>query len=216
MEVIGAFLVAAAASFYGSVVLGILNTAVIETALNENRRNAILVAIGGVIPEIPYTLIPLFFAHKLASIEAQTTIIGIIVGCILLAYGGYIIYSSYQEKEAKKTIYKEDSKNPLVKGMLLGFLNPQLIFFWSAVIVLIESGTFNVFGREIVSLTSLHSKIAFALGASSGALLILVIYARVASKYRDKLLNLIGSKLNMIVGLFFIIFGLIVIIKNVI
>ncbi|MBT8327916.1 MAG: hypothetical protein KJP21_09345, partial [Bacteroidia bacterium] len=105
------------------------------------------------------------------------------------------------------------------KGFLLAMANPQLIVFWSGFLVLIQTGSLNIFNtRETLidfNASGLISpKITFAIGAALGALGILLLYIKLSETYRDKLVLIVGDKLGKIVGLFFILMGLFAIIKN--
>ncbi|MBT8326680.1 MAG: LysE family transporter, partial [Bacteroidia bacterium] len=60
MDGVIALFVAGVLSFWGSLQLGLVNVAVIETAISKGRKPAIWLAIGGVLPEIPYTLIAIY------------------------------------------------------------------------------------------------------------------------------------------------------------
>ncbi len=57
------------------------------------------------------------------------------------------------------------------------------------------------------------TRIAFALGAVFGAFLVLWIYVKLASRYKAKLIHIMGNKLTVIVGLVFMILGVLAIVK---
>jgi threonine/homoserine/homoserine lactone efflux protein len=221
VDAVIAFVVAGIISFWGSLQLGLVNVLVIETALRKGKHTARWIALGGVLPEIPYTLLAIFGTSYLHILQNYKQTTGIVIGLVLLAMGVYYIF-----KKASLEEYNDDDQptaklKPMLKGMALAFANPQLILFWSGILLLIQTGSFNVFGGNEVLIdfnaTGIVSpKITFALGAAVGALAILLIYIRLSDIYRDKLLNLLGDKLGKIVGVFFLVLGFFVILKNVI
>lgn len=219
MDALLAFLVAGIISFWGSLQLGLVNVLVIETALSKGKRMARWIALGGVIPEIPYTLLAIFGTSYLKVLNEYKEWTGIVIGLILLAMGLY-----YFLKKSKMEHYEDPNEEtarlkPLLKGMALAFANPQLILFWSGILLLIKTGSFNIISSREVLIDFdasgwISPKLSFALGAAVGALSILLIYIWLSDIYREKLLNLLGNKLGKVVGLFFIGLGLFVIFKN--
>lgn len=221
MDAVIAFVVAAIISFWGSLQLGLVNVLVIETALRKGKNTANWIAVGGVIPEIPYTLLAIFGTSYLDILQNYKQTTGIIIGLILLAMGVYYILKKASVEEYDDDNQPTSKLKPLLKGMALAFANPQLILFWSGILILIQTGSLNVFGNRKVLIDFnapgiFSPKIMFALGAAFGALAILLIYIKLSDIYRDKLLTLLGNKLGKIVGYFFILLGLFVIFKNVV
>jgi len=221
VDAVIAFVVAAIISFWGSLQLGLVNVLVIETALRKGKNTANWIAVGGVIPEIPYTLLAIFGTSYLDILQNYKQTTGIIIGLILLAMGVYYILKKASVEEYDDDNQPTSKLKPLLKGMALAFANPQLILFWSGILILIQTGSLNVFGNRKVLIDFnapgiFSPKIMFALGAAFGALAILLIYIKLSDIYRDKLLTLLGNKLGKIVGYFFILLGLFVIFKNVV
>ncbi len=222
MDAAIAFMLAIVVSFFGSVLMGIVNIAVIETAINKNAKAATWLAIGGVIPEIPYTLIAIFGTSYVEYLKQYKSIIGIAIGVVLIILGISYIRKTFKEKDIDHI--KVDEKGGLkylVKGVLLATANPQLIFFWSGFLILIQTGTFNPFKDKnvIVDFNAsgfLSPKFSFAIGAAFGALIILLIYIKLSSIYKEKLLIIIGNRLGHIVGGIFILMGIAAIFKHVI
>lgn len=222
MDAIIAFIVAAIISFIGSVLLGLVNVATIDTAINKTSKSALWLAFGGVLPEIPYTLIAIFGTSYVDFLSEYQQIIGIAVGIVFLILGVSYIYKKMESRESKSNKINETGAfNHFAKGFLLALANPQLIFFWSTILILLQTGSFNIRKDQHLLIdfeaTSFISpKISFAIGAAVGAFIILCIYIKLSSIYKNQLLKLIGDKLSKIVGGIFIIMGIFVIIKNVI
>ena len=216
MDILFAFIIATVISFFGSVLLGLVNVAVIDTAINKSSKSALWLAFGGVLPEIPYVLIAVIGTAYVDQLAPYKQFIGIGVGIILLFMGLSNWFKKSTPKEVK--VSETGALAHFGKGFLLALANPQLIFFWSTVLLLLQVGTFTG-GSPLINFEAsgiISPKISFALGAPVGAFLILYLYVRLSAKYKEKLTSLIGDKMNKSIGLVFIAIGIFTIIKNVI
>lgn len=215
MEVVVAFGVAAFFSFIGSVFLGLVNAAVIDTAIHRSEKSAMWLALGGVLPEIPYTFIAIFGSSYVDTLSEYNVHLSIGMGIIFIAMG-----LSYMFKKKSQVIHTDVIQTGAVahftKGFFLALANPQLIFYWSGYLILFQTGTLTdgtplfIFSDSILD----PIKWSFALGAAAGAFLILFIYTKLSTIYKDQLLKLIGDKLSFIIGAVFIIIGVFTILKN--
>jgi threonine/homoserine/homoserine lactone efflux protein len=219
LNVLIAFLLATVLSAYGSLMLGLVNASVIETALTKNRKAALWLAFGGVLPEIPYVLIAIWGVSYADVLQGYKSIITVAVGLVFILIG--IRYVFIKNKIAPIKEFKSDrgGHNYLYKGFLLALANPQLIFYWLTWLLLIQTGMVTDLTDGLISLdftgTYFYStRIAFALGALFGAFLVLWIYVKLASRYKAKLIHIMGNKLTVIVGLVFMILGVLAIVKN--
>lgn len=215
MEVVIAFGVAVFFSFIGSVFLGLVNAAVIETAINRSEKSALWLAFGGVLPEIPYTLIAIFGTSYIAILEGYKMEMSIGMGIVFILIGLSYMLKKKKEVKAQNSIETGALAN-FSKGFLLAIANPQLIFYWSGYLIVFQTGTFSN-GKPFFTFTDSvwdPTKWSFAIGASAGAFLILFIYIKLSSIYKDQLVRLIGDKLSHIIGLVFIIMGIFTILSN--
>ena len=215
MEVVVAFGVAVFFSFIGSVFLGLVNAAVIETAINRSEKSALWLAFGGVLPEIPYTLIAIFGTSYIAILEGYKMEMSIGMGIVFILIGLSYMLKKKKEVKAQNSIETGALAN-FSKGFLLAIANPQLIFYWSGYLIVFQTGTFSN-GKPFFTFTDSvwdPTKWSFAIGASAGAFLILFIYIKLSSIYKDQLVRLIGDKLSHIIGLVFIIMGIFTILSN--
>ena len=215
MEVVIAFGVAVFFSFIGSVFLGLVNAAVIDTAINRSEKSALWLAFGGVLPEIPYTLIAIFGTSYIAILEGYKMEMSIGMGIVFILIGLSYMLKKKQEIKAQNVIQTGALAN-FSKGFLLAIANPQLIFYWSGYLIIFQTGTFSN-GKPFFTFTDSvwdPTKWSFAIGASAGAFLILFIYIKLSSIYKDQLVRLIGDKLSHIIGLVFIVMGIFTILSN--
>jgi threonine/homoserine/homoserine lactone efflux protein len=215
LEVVIAFGVAVFFSFIGSVFLGLVNAAVIDTAINRSEKSALWLAFGGVLPEIPYTLIAIFGTSYIAILEGYKMEMSIGMGIVFILIGLRYMLKKKQEVKAQNVIQTGALAN-FSKGLLLAIANPQLIFYWSGYLIVFQTGTFSN-GKPFFTFTDSvwdPTKWSFAIGASAGAFLILFIYIKLSSIYKDQLVRLIGDKLSHIIGLVFIVMGMFTILSN--
>jgi len=195
--------------------LGLVNAAVIDTAINRSEKSALWLAFGGVLPEIPYTLIAIFGTSYIAILEGYKMEMSIGMGIVFILIGLSYMLKKKQEIKAQNVIQTGALAN-FSKGFLLAIANPQLIFYWSGYLIVFQTGTFSN-GKPFFTFTDSvwdPTKWSFAIGASAGAFLILFIYIKLSSIYKDQLVRLIGDKLSHIIGLVFIVMGMFTILSN--
>ncbi len=200
--------------------MGLVNVAVIEASLSKDARHAFMLALGGSIPEIPYTLIAIYGASYLAELEEYKASLAIGVGVILLGLGIYFLFKRVPSQSISDQSVETRHAGYFGRGLILALLNPQLIFFWSGILILLETGSIN-FGSnpQLIDFNAagwISPRLSFAFGAAFGALLILCIYILLAIKFRDKISEKLNHRINKLVGVFFVALGLYSIIKNVI
>lgn len=193
-----ALLAATIISFWGSLQLGPVNVCVIETALALGKRQALMVAAGGIIPELIYSAIAVAGSNIITRNPLVMNIFGWLLIAVLLFLGLYNIFKPY----SKKTI-KPSSGSGFIKGFFLAILNPQLLPFWLGILVLLKGYVHLDQG------TFFSPYIAFIAGTALGAWLLLYMFTRLAIAYKTKLEALLKNNMNKIVGYLFIALALI-------
>jgi threonine/homoserine/homoserine lactone efflux protein len=171
------FVIATVASFIGSLQAGVVNTAVLTHTVKWGRHAGRRMAVGGSIPEFIYAGMAFAGAGWLVEqLGIGATGITIIVSCILLVLGVYFLFV-YRPRPAAP---REDKlTGDLRRGVLLGMANPQLLLFWCGVkLMLVSAGiTGNAWSHLL----------AFALGAFTGAIILLMILVRLGVKAQERL-----------------------------
>jgi threonine/homoserine/homoserine lactone efflux protein len=189
------FLTVCLISFLGSLHPGTVNLAVIQATLSQSRRAGLWLALGGSLPEIGYsglaagglTLLPanLNLTHWLTYAAVP----------VLLGVG----VASLRHKSAVMTDETVVSAPyPFWKGVALASINPQLLPFWSAVWLYLQS-------QMLVPVHGQSSVWAFASGTAVGAFGLLVAYVWLADRYRNRVLTLLSGRwINWLTGGLFI------------
>lgn len=192
------FLVAAAASFIGSLQAGVVNTAVLAHTVKWGRDAGRRMAVGGSIPEFIYAGVAFFGAGWLVdTLGMGATGITLVVASILVVLGVYFVFFF----RPRLAFPGEDKlTGDLRRGVMLGMANPQLLLFWCGVkLALVPLG---LRGERTGDL------LAFALGAFVGALLLLMILVRLGHTAQERMAPTSLRRLFRTVGMVLLVIGL--------
>lgn len=166
------FLLVTLISFLGSIQIGAVSMAVIQTTLNRGRSAGIWVALGGSIPEFIFSFIALKSLLFLQYNQSIIDWLNMLIIPIFLLLGLYNFFQ--KEPDSKEEVLVETSKNfDFAKGFSLGMLNPQLLPFWFFSLV---------YTSKYFSINTLSAKYAFVLGTGFGAFAILVAFAQLTHR----------------------------------
>lgn len=182
MDFLYIFLLTSFISFAGSIHLGPVNLMVIEQSMNRNLKSAIWVGIGGSLPELFYAWVALAGLSFLKGHPELLRTLNYIVVPVFFVLGCYFIG---KRKTLKKEMEKRGSQS-FVKGVLLAFLNPQLLPFWLGTLIYLNS---------LVLINNTTIKIAFVFGTAFGAFIILMLYAFLAY-WKSQSINKYLSRFN--------------------
>ncbi len=185
-------------SFAGSIHLGTVNVAVIETTLSKNVQAGLWLAAGGSLPEILYTIIAIWGQSYLQKNTQITQFLNWLVVPVFLIIGLMYVF----QKPKPKTIQAvSNADGNFLKGFWLALVNPQLLPFWLVVATYIGSQ---------YAMSNFSIQFAFVSGAALGAFAILCIFAFISQKLQSKISPFLNKyPLNKIVGGIFIAMALI-------
>lgn len=145
---------------------------VIRTSLHHDLKSAIMVSLGGCLPELLYASIAITGVTFLNQHPEFLLKINYAVGPVLFLVGIYFL-----NQKSKKHKHITENRSPsFTKGIILATLNPQLLPFWFGILIYINS---------IVMVNEISEKIAFITGTAFGAFVLLSFYALLAFKKRD-------------------------------
>ena len=197
-------------SFLGSIHPGPLNLSVIQITLRKNLFLGLLMALGGIIPEIIYGYLAVEGVMIFEKYSLIFQIMKWAVVPILLIMG----YLELTKKKKSKTVndyaFEEITSErwqTISKGFFLSLFNPQLLPFW--IVVLVNYQNYN-----LLKISVLSDKIWFILGTSTGAFALNYVYARIASVKREQIFGLLNqNKFEQMIGWTFVGMGVLQIIK---
>jgi threonine/homoserine/homoserine lactone efflux protein len=121
----------------------------LETSIRKGIRAAIAFDIGVFLSDFIYIIIALIFYSEVSKITSGEYghIISIVGGIILMIFGLVTLLKKPKEdkKEAEKQLNNQKKDMILLglKGFLLNFANPGVIFYWITVIALGADGKKN-------------------------------------------------------------------------
>ena len=208
------FLITFFISFVGSIHPGPLNVSVIQTTLQKGHSAALLMALGGVIPEIIYGYLAV---EGVMIFEKYPTIFNVmqwVVVPILLGLGIQQIIASRKPK--RKIITSKTTKNVStrwvsketfsrevsIRGFFISLFNPQLLPYWIVILV-------NYQNYSFLKINDLSDKILFILGTSMGAFALNYVYAYIAYKQRERVFKYLNqNRFEQIIGWTFVSMGL--------
>jgi threonine/homoserine/homoserine lactone efflux protein len=188
-EIFWHFFIGFIVSFLGSLPVGTVNLAVIQTTVNSNFRAGFYFSLGATLVELIYSAIAIkFIAYLLdnRSVEVFIQIVSIPVFIVLA-----ILYLRKEESTAATEI---KGRKSFYNGLFVGLINPLQIPFW------IAYGSYLISNNWIQNSDYLIN--VFIVGISAGTLLVLTLIAflskRLVSSFelKTKLVNrIIGGVL---------------------
>lgn len=188
-------------SFVGSIHPGPLNLSVIQVTLKKGLGIGLLVALGGVIPEIIYGYLAVEGVMIFEQYPTVFTIMQWAVVPILLVLGYLQINSSKTNKTEIKNV-ESNHINSVGKGFFLSLFNPQLLPYWIVILV-------NYQNYELLKINTLTDKLFFVLGTSTGAFALNYVYSYIAYKQRERIFKYLNqNRFEQIIGWTFILMGL--------
>lgn len=185
-----AFVLATAISFAGSIQLGPVNFGTIRTALQYNKKSAILFGFGGSLPELFYSALAIGSSNFLARYEHLNGYLKYLTIGVLFVFGMYLILQKPTEAGNGSQLKKG---NHMWLGMSFGILNPQLYPFWLFVIT-------NLRSNGLLTNESWPVQVAFVIGTAAGAFLLQYLVAVVTSKKRQFVYMKMTKNYNKVLG----------------
>jgi threonine/homoserine/homoserine lactone efflux protein len=159
MQFFYAFILSSIISFVGSLQPGPVNIAVISASIQKQFKNALLIAIGGSLPEFLFCFIAFKAANFIDIWHQYFFYFQIIIATLLFIVGVYLWFNK------TNITLKTTQQNGFLLGTILAVLNPQLILFWTTVITYIHVN--NLF--ELNLFETNFTLFYFCAGATFGA-----------------------------------------------
>jgi len=199
--------------FLLSVMVGPVFFVLLETSITKGVRASLYLDLGVFISDVVYILFAFIFASQIKSFTNDATnnnfILGIIGGVMFVGYGLYTLFSkSKQEltpKNKSTTSNNNDSVVLGIKGFMLNFANPAVLFYWLGIIAQ---------GNQVTDKDHPSQLIIFVI-------LVLVTYFGMdvlkilgAKKLRPLVTDVLLLALNRLIGIVFTAFGVFLILKQ--
>lgn len=197
------FLLAIFISILGSIPMGPVSVLVLHTLVNKNKREAILLALGGCLPEVIYCYLAMNVTAFLATHHSWEIAANVVTAIFMTLMGVSIIQNKQKNSTPQMHVLNFPS---FFKGLLTAFMNPMLIAFWIFVVQYFSwiSG---------IELNTFAAKTAFAIGAFSGGFAFQYFLIIVAEKFKAKILEKGLARVNFSLGVFLLFLGGVQLIK---
>ena len=177
MEPVLLFIIATIASFIGSLQAGLVNTAVLAHTVQRGPEAGRRMAIGGSLPELLYAGVAYLFANAVLDLLGiGQDRIGTAVGVVLIGMG---VYFTFVFKPRFDPAQMEVKATGVRRGLVLGLANPQLVLFWCGVVLALHA--YGIKGQGLLGMA------AFALGAFTGAIILLFQLVKLGQRAVERL-----------------------------
>ena len=179
-----------------------------HTVLNKNTKAGLWLALGASLPELPYSFLAVLAVQYVSIFQSFNFTLEIITAIVLLSMGTYEIWVHSRKKvdlEATSRAEKFEI-HPFWKGILIALFNPMLVAFWLVTSKL--GANLGWFDPHQFS-----HQMAFVLGTALGAFVLLVIVAFSIKKIKERITPQIVSILNRVIGITFLILGIVQTVK---
>lgn len=180
----------------------------IETSISKGVRAAIVFDLGVFLADITFIIIAYFGSVGLFNQIQSDQRFFWFGGIILIVFGIYTIYKKKKVAGIENTELKVPENNKylqlLLKGFFLNFINVGVLAFWFAVVIAVSSN-FQLNERKIIQ----HFVIVMVT-----IFLVDLVKIVVAKQLKSRLTPAVLNKIQITLGVFFIIFGLGLIVKQ--
>jgi threonine/homoserine/homoserine lactone efflux protein len=187
-----------------SALLGPALFTLLQTSIHRGVKSAIFLALGIFLSDICVVYLAMMGALQLINRNNNYIIVGIIGGSILIGFGLYTFYHKIHIDENNKAIEVRVAgpMTYILKGYFLNIMNPFVWFFWISAMVGVSA-----------SFDDKHKVIIFFIGTLATIFGSDILKAFIANKIKAHLNANILVRVNHVVGILLVVFGLFLIIR---
>jgi threonine/homoserine/homoserine lactone efflux protein len=195
----------------------------LETSITKGFRAAASFDLGVLISDVLYVLIAVMFMEQIKGLDTGSNkiLFGFIGGIIFIVYGLFTFFKKsvinekslldQEEHESENYIPTSMTRDYVmlgVKGFILNFANPLVIFYWISV-----ASFANQFAPDKSSIGWVFLFVGIVLFTFFGVDVLKILAAkRLRPLVNQKLL----TALNRVIGIVFCLFGIFLILQNII
>jgi L-lysine exporter family protein LysE/ArgO len=192
-------------SFFAAMPLGPVNLAIVQTAINHGRWQAVLVAVGSSLVELIYCLISVIGVDLLFSNQhdQELTFMAIQIISIPVMFSlGFVnlVKKVKPDDEQTENPKRFSPSGGLATGFMLNLLNPMLLPFWIMVAGFLRS-------RSWLS-NDLPHLITYSVGVMLGTMLLQMLVAIFASRKQEGMSHRSKVRVTRIIGWLFVALGM--------
>ncbi|MDQ3112197.1 MAG: LysE family translocator [Bacteroidota bacterium] len=188
------FFITSFISFFGSLQLGPVNLAIMKVVLEGRKKAGLLIGFGVCIPEFIYAAFAIFAAAWLVQRQEILAILEWSIVPVMLTLG---LINFFKKKKAEE-IADKGGRADFLRGVVLSLLNPQLLPFWLAILVMLN-------GYNFFSIHTFADRMAFVIGTGAGEFGLVALVVWQTARHREYLLEKIKKwNLNRVFGSLYI------------
>lgn len=206
------FLKACSIGFLLSIMMGPVFFILIETSIRKGFRAAVAFDLGVLFSDAIYILLAKVFIIEVSLIDTtkNKALFAFIGGGLFILYGIYNFFKKYEITEEShvesQEVEKRDYFRLCLKGFLLNFANPLVLFYWFSVITLANQSV-GPEGGEL--------KLMIFLGVVLVTFFLFDLLKIVGAKQLKPLMTpYLFKQMNRLIGIVFFFFGLFLILQN--
>ena len=203
-----------------SFLIGPVFFVLLETSIKKGVKNAIFIDIGVIISDILYLLLAYFFAQKVNEILSDNSYVKYIAALVFIGMGVLSILSRDKPKAKKEIdideVLNEEPNVPMrfrkrtaigliLKGIGLNAINPGVLIYWIAACTA-ATEKLQITGDLMIYYFSATLLTMFGID-------ILKIYF--ARKLKTKMTPKMISNISVVIGIFFIVFGILFVFRDI-
>lgn len=199
--------------FLLSVMVGPVFFILLETSITKGVRASLYLDLGVFISDVIYILFAFIFAAQIKGFTNDASnnnfILGIIGGVLFVGYGIYTLFSKSKNEVSpkRKTITSKNADSLVlgIKGFMLNFANPAVLFYWIGIIAQGNQITDKDHPGQLILFVSLVLFTYFAMD---------VLKILGAKKLRPLVTGALLLALNRLIGIIFTVIGVFLILKQ--
>jgi threonine/homoserine/homoserine lactone efflux protein len=199
--------------FLLSVMVGPVFFILLETSITKGVRASLYLDLGVFISDVIYILFAFIFAAQIKGFTNDASnnnfILGIIGGVLFVGYGIYTLFSKSKNEVSpkSKTITSKNADSLVlgIKGFMLNFANPAVLFYWIGIIAQGNQITDKDHPGQLIVFVSLVLFTYFAMD---------VLKILGAKKLRPLVTGALLLALNRLIGIIFTVIGVFLILKQ--
>jgi threonine/homoserine/homoserine lactone efflux protein len=190
-------------SFFAAMPLGPVNLAIVQTAINYGRWQAVLVAVGSSLVELIYCLISVWGIDLLFSNQQDQDITLLFMQLVsipvMFSLGVHNLVKQVKEEEAGDKLKRFSRTGGMAMGFMLNLFNPMLLPFWIMVAGYLRS-------RSWIS-EDLSLLITYSVGVMLGTFLLQMLVALLAARKQQGMTHKSKVRVTRSIGWLFIALG---------
>ncbi len=180
----------------------------IETSITKGARAAIIFDFGVLLADIVFILLAYYGSVTLLERIQDDPRIFLLGGLVLISFGLYTVFNNKTKKiitDEKLVVVENNNYLGLfLKGFFLNFVNIGVLAFWFAIVIAVSS-----------SLQMNETRILRYFSIVIISFLVTdLVKITLAKKLQSKLTPIVLRKIRIIIGIFFIVFGIILASKH--